>query len=178
MTSYATRTSPVLRGKWILTNILGTPPPPPPPNVPTLKDNTIGVELLSVRERLAEHRANPACASCHKLMDPAGLRARELRRRRPLAGDSRRACPSTPPAACPTARRFDGAAGSKQPCCSVPNCSSRTLTGEAAHLRPRAGASSPTTCPAVRKIVRDAAAERLPLLVADRGDRQAARRFR
>ncbi len=72
VTSYATRTSPVLRGKWVLENILGTPPPPPLPDVPALKDNTVSANL-SVRERLAEHRANAACASCHNLIDPAGF---------------------------------------------------------------------------------------------------------
>jgi mono/diheme cytochrome c family protein len=73
VTSYATRTSPVLRGKWILTNILGTPPPPAPPNVPALKENNEGGKVMSVRERLEEHRKNPACASCHKIMDPLGF---------------------------------------------------------------------------------------------------------
>jgi hypothetical protein len=73
VTSYATRTSPVQRGKWILENILGTPPPPPPPNVPGLKENAEGARPRSVRERMEEHRANPACASCHKLMDPLGF---------------------------------------------------------------------------------------------------------
>ncbi len=72
VTSYATRTSPVIRGHWILGNILGNPPPPPPDNVPALKDNTVSASL-SVRDRLAEHRANPACASCHNLMDPVGF---------------------------------------------------------------------------------------------------------
>jgi hypothetical protein len=72
VTSYATRTSPVIRGKWILSNLLGTPPPPPLPDVPALKDNTISA-MLSVRERLAEHRANAQCASCHNMMDPAGF---------------------------------------------------------------------------------------------------------
>ena len=72
VTSYATRTSPVIRGKWILENVLGMPPPPPPENVPELKDNTVSGKL-SVRERLAEHRANPACASCHNPMDPLGF---------------------------------------------------------------------------------------------------------
>jgi hypothetical protein len=73
VTSYATRTSPVLRGKWILENVLGTPVPPPPPNVPALKDNAPGAKPLSVRERLEEHRKNPACAVCHKIMDPVGF---------------------------------------------------------------------------------------------------------
>jgi hypothetical protein len=73
VTSYANRTSPVLRGKWVLENIVGTPPPPPPPNVPVLRDTDSQGRVLSMRERMAQHRANPACASCHQLMDPAGL---------------------------------------------------------------------------------------------------------
>ncbi len=72
VTSYATRTSPVLRGKWILENLLGVPPPPPLPDVPALIDNTVDGNL-SVRKRLAEHRSNPTCAACHNLMDPVGL---------------------------------------------------------------------------------------------------------
>ncbi len=72
VTSYATRTSPVIRGNWILGNLLGTPPPPPPGDVPALKEKTIS-SRLAVRERLAEHRANTACASCHNLMDPVGF---------------------------------------------------------------------------------------------------------
>ena len=73
VTSYANRTSPVLRGKWLLENILGTPPPPPPPNIPALKDSGQDGEALSVRERMEQHRANPACASCHEVMDPLGF---------------------------------------------------------------------------------------------------------
>ena len=72
VTSYATRTSPVIRGKWILDTLLGVPPPPPLPDVPALTDNTVDGSL-SVRKRLAEHRRNPACAACHNLMDPVGL---------------------------------------------------------------------------------------------------------
>ena len=73
VTSYANRTSPVLRGKWMLENILGTPPPPPPPNVPPLADDHGAGRTLSMRERMVQHRANPACSGCHQLMDPAGL---------------------------------------------------------------------------------------------------------
>ncbi len=72
VTAYATRTSPVLRGKFVLDTLLGVPPPPPPPDVPALKDNTVDGRL-SVRERIAEHRRNAACAGCHNLMDPVGL---------------------------------------------------------------------------------------------------------
>jgi hypothetical protein len=72
VTSYATRTSPVIRGKWVLENLLGTPPPPPLPDVPALDDNTVSA-TLPVRERLAKHRANAACASCHNAMDPVGF---------------------------------------------------------------------------------------------------------
>jgi hypothetical protein len=71
ITSMANRTSPVNRGKYVLTNILGTPPPPPPPNVPPL--NEAPEKLLSMRERMAQHRSNTVCANCHKLMDPIGL---------------------------------------------------------------------------------------------------------
>lgn len=72
VTSYATRTSPTLRGKWVLDNILGTPPPPPPPDVPSLAE-TSETRNLSMRERMEMHRTNPVCASCHSLMDPLGL---------------------------------------------------------------------------------------------------------
>ena len=74
VTSYATRTSPVLRGKWVLENLLSAPPPPPPPNVPALK--TEGPEpgkTLTMREAMIQHRANPACAGCHARMDPIGF---------------------------------------------------------------------------------------------------------
>ena len=73
VTSYPNRTSPVLRGKWILENILGTPPPPPPPGVPPLKENEEGAKPRSVRELLEQHRATPACATCHAVMDPLGF---------------------------------------------------------------------------------------------------------
>jgi hypothetical protein len=73
VTSLPTRTSPVNRGKWILTNLLGTPPPAPPPNVPALKTSAESGKPSSLRERMEAHRANPYCASCHKVMDPLGF---------------------------------------------------------------------------------------------------------
>jgi hypothetical protein len=75
LTSVADRTSPVLRGKWVMEVLLGSPPPPPPPNVPTFdeSDATDGGRLLSVRERMEQHRKNPACNSCHRVIDPLGL---------------------------------------------------------------------------------------------------------
>jgi hypothetical protein len=73
VTSYATRTSPVIRGKWILGNLMGVPPPPPPANVPALKEHESISDTATMRERLEEHRKNPACAGCHKLMDPVGF---------------------------------------------------------------------------------------------------------
>jgi hypothetical protein len=72
VTSYPTRTSPVLRGKWILESILDAPPPPPPPNVPPL-DDAANTSAKSLRETFEKHRANPACASCHSRLDPLGF---------------------------------------------------------------------------------------------------------
>ncbi len=72
VTSYATRTSPVIRGKWVLDNIYGAPPPPPPANVPALEDNSVRAGL-PMRERLAQHRNNPVCSSCHSTIDPVGF---------------------------------------------------------------------------------------------------------
>jgi len=74
VTSFPTRTSPTIRGKWLLENILGTPPPPPPPNVPSLDESkTNNGKPMTVREALEAHRVNPACAVCHKVMDPLGF---------------------------------------------------------------------------------------------------------
>ena len=73
MTSLANRTSPVARGKYVLEVLIGTPPPNPPPIVPAFKEAVENEKPLSVRERMAEHRANPVCNACHKIMDPIGL---------------------------------------------------------------------------------------------------------
>jgi hypothetical protein len=73
VTSPAIRTSPVIRGKWILNNILGAPPPDPPPNVPALSDRRTQAKVQTMRERMSQHRSNPGCASCHSMIDPAGF---------------------------------------------------------------------------------------------------------
>lgn len=74
VTAFPNRTSPVVRGKWVLDNLLGAPPPEPPPNVPALAENGERVtQVLTMRQRVEQHRANPICASCHKLMDPIGF---------------------------------------------------------------------------------------------------------
>ena len=75
LTSHAGRTSPVLRGKWVMEVMLGTPPPPPPPNIPDLDETATSVEgrVLTTRERMEVHRSNPSCNSCHRFMDPIGL---------------------------------------------------------------------------------------------------------
>ncbi|MED5412466.1 MAG: DUF1592 domain-containing protein [Pseudomonadota bacterium] len=73
LTSHAIRTSPVLRGKWILDNILGTPPPDPPPNIPALDDRKTSARVATMRERMAAHRSNPVCSACHTMIDPAGF---------------------------------------------------------------------------------------------------------
>ena len=73
VTSHATRTSPVLRGKWVLDNVLGAPPPPPPPDIPALPEKGDNGAPASVRARLEQHRSNPVCSSCHSRMDPLGF---------------------------------------------------------------------------------------------------------
>jgi len=73
LTAYPNRTSPVLRGAWILERILGSPPAPPPPNVPTLAENRPGQQAKTVRERMEQHRSKPGCFGCHGVMDPLGM---------------------------------------------------------------------------------------------------------
>jgi hypothetical protein len=75
LTSMANRTSPVLRGKWVMEVLMGSPPPPPPPDVPAFEttEASAGGRLLTTRERMEEHRSNPTCNACHRLMDPIGL---------------------------------------------------------------------------------------------------------
>ena len=110
VTSYPNRTSPVLRGKWLLENILGAPPPPPPPDVPALKESGTDGQPRSARERMEAHRKNPTCAVCHVRMDPLGFSLENfdaLGKWRTVADDA----PIDAAAALPDGTRFDGVAG-------------------------------------------------------------------
>lgn len=110
VTSYGNRTSPVLRGKWLLENILGTPPPPPPPDVPPLKEKGESDHPMTVRERLEQHRQNPACAVCHVRMDPLGFALDNF----DATGkwrDAEDGIPIDASASLPDGTKLDGAAG-------------------------------------------------------------------
>ncbi len=157
VTSYPTRTSPVIRGKWILSNILGVPPPPPPGSVPALKEKTGVGMAVSMRERMAEHRANPACAGCHKLMDPVGFamesydavgRYRTNDEGKPLdiAGEL------------PDGSKFDGVDGLQRALLARPELFVSTL-GEKLLTYAIGRGAEDYDAPAVRKVVRDASAK-------------------
>jgi hypothetical protein len=156
VTSYATRTSPVIRGKWILENLIGTPPPPPPANVPALTDNTVS-STLSVRERLAEHRKNVACAGCHSLMDPVGfsLEGFDAVGRWRTAEEGR---PIDATGGLPDGSRFDGVAGLERALLKRPELFVGTLTEKL--LTFALGRNvEPFDAPAVRAVVARARAE-------------------
>ncbi len=155
VTSYATRTSPVIRGHWILANLMGTPTPPPPANVPALKDNTVSANL-SVRDRLAEHRANAACASCHNLMDPVGFslenfdavgRWRTLEEGKPVNASG----------GLPDGSKFTGIGGLEEGLLKRPEVFVGTLSEKLLTFALGRGVE-PHDGPAIRKIVREAEA--------------------
>ncbi|MGK0185909.1 MAG: hypothetical protein ACI9R3_001692 [Verrucomicrobiales bacterium] len=151
VTSYATRTSPVLRGHWVLENLLGTPPPPPPADVPALDDNPIDA-TFPVRQRLAAHRENPACASCHNVMDPIGFAFENFdalgRWRTHEAGvpvDSRGSLPN--------GTTFDDISGLERGLLEQPKLFVRTLVEKLLTFALGRGVES-SDAPAVRRIVR------------------------
>jgi mono/diheme cytochrome c family protein len=114
LTSYATRTSPVVRGKWVLENLLSAPPPPPPPNIPALKTEASETgKPLSMRDAMVRHRANPTCASCHARMDPIGFAMENF----DAVGrwrDTDEGNPIDTSGVFPDGTKFDGMAGLKQ----------------------------------------------------------------
>ncbi len=157
VTSYATRTSPVIRGTWVLDNIVGAPPPPPPANVPALEDTQVSA-ALPMRERMAQHRANPVCASCHRTIDPVGFALENfdaLGRWREHAGDSG---PIDVSGALPGVGEVDGVAGLETALLSRPELFAGRLTERLLTFALGRGVEY-YDAPAVRKILREAEAD-------------------
>ena len=156
LTSYATRTSPVLRGKWILENLLSSPPPPPPPDVPGLDATTDDGRPRSMREAMEQHRANPVCASCHQRMDPLGFALENfdaIGRWRTLS-ESNTVIDAT--GVLPNGTRFEGPAGLRTELRRSPEQFVTTLTEKL--MTYAIGRSLEYfDAPTVRAIVRDAA---------------------
>jgi hypothetical protein len=166
VTSYATRTSPVLRGKWILENLLGTPPPPPLPDVPALDESTVS-ESLPIRARLAAHRDKPACASCHEFIDPPGFalehfdavgRWRVLEQGQPVDASG----------GLPDGSAFVGVEGLEAGLLKRPELFVTTLTEKLLIFALGRGIE-PSDAPAVRQIVREAKADNYRFSAIARG---------
>jgi uncharacterized protein DUF1592/uncharacterized protein DUF1588/uncharacterized protein DUF1585/uncharacterized protein DUF1595/uncharacterized protein DUF1587/cbb3-type cytochrome c oxidase subunit III len=128
VTSYANRTSPVKRGKWILENLLGTPVPSPPLNVPPLPENNPGAKILTVRERMVQHRANAVCASCHQLMDPVGLSTENFDAIGRFRTQSEAGGPIDASGGLPDGSSFDGVSGLRKAVLNRPDLFVTTLT--------------------------------------------------
>jgi hypothetical protein len=157
VTSYATRTSPVLRGKYVLDNILGVPPPPPLPDVPALIDKTVDGNL-AVRKRLSEHRTNPTCAACHNLMDPVGLSLEKfdaIGRRRSAEGGQ----PIDASGSLPDGSQFQDVQGLEQALLRRPELFVGTVTEKLLTYALGRGIE-PYDAPAIRTIVREARPQR------------------
>jgi mono/diheme cytochrome c family protein len=155
-TSYPNRTSPTLRGKWMLENLLGAPPPAPPPNVPDLADSDV-VSPRSVRERLEAHRANPVCASCHAQMDPLGLALEQfdaIGGVRTHDGES----PIDASATLPDGSSFEGPNGVREHLLDQPDRFVSSLTEKLLTYALGRGLEA-YDAPAVRRIVRSAEVE-------------------
>ncbi len=156
VTSYSTRTSPVIRGHWVMENLLGSPPPPAPANVPALEDKTIDGGL-SVRERLLEHRANPACSGCHNLMDPVGFALEHYDAIGRWRG-SEDELPIDSEGSLPGGGRFDGVNGLERAILGRPEQFVGTLT-EKLLTYSLGRVVEHNDAPAVRRILRDAGRE-------------------
>jgi hypothetical protein len=156
VTSHPTRTSPVKRGKWILENILGSPPPPPPPNVPELKEKQALGAALTMRERMAEHRKNTYCAGCHAMLDPVGFALENF----DAVGGYHRLSETNAPVdasgTLPDGTAFQDLAGFRDALSAQPERFVTTLTEKLLTFALGRGLE-PYDMPAVRKIVHDAA---------------------
>jgi mono/diheme cytochrome c family protein len=158
VTSYPNRTAPTIRGKWVLEQLLGTPPPPPPPNVPSLKDDA-STKTMTMRQRMEQHRANPNCAVCHKMMDPLGFSLENfdgLGRWRDSTG------PGTGPidssGVLPDGTKFDGPAGLRDVLLSKRDLFVETFTERFLTYALGRGLEQYDR-PVIRKITREAAAD-------------------
>ena len=153
ITSYATRTSPVIRGVWVLDNIFGAPPPPPLPNVPALVENSVAASL-PIRERLDQHRNNPVCASCHRTIDPVGFAMENfdaVGRWRDQDGDNGAIDVS---GGLPGVGEFDGIAGLEAGLLSRPDLFAGTMTEKLLTFALGRGVEY-YDGPAIRKILRE-----------------------
>ncbi len=158
VTSYATRTSPVLRGKWILDNLLGMPPGDPPPNVPELEEPPSGQAPRSMRERMIQHRVNPACAVCHELMDPAGLSMENFDAIGRWRDRSEDGTPIDASGSLPGGVTFEGVAGLRQAVLARPEVFVGRMTEKLLTYGLGRGVDY-HDAPAVREIVRTAASD-------------------
>jgi hypothetical protein len=156
VTSHPDRTSPVVRGKWILENFLGASPPPPPPNVPELKPTGEAGMVLSMRDRMVQHRANPVCAGCHAIMDPIGLSLENF----DAVGQARTLGESSEPidasGSLPDGTKFVGAAGLRNALLTKSDQVVTTITEKLLTYALGRGLES-YDAPTVRAIVRNAA---------------------
>jgi hypothetical protein len=158
VTSYPNRTAPTIRGKWVLEQILGTPPPPPPPNVPSLKDDA-SAKTMTMRQRMEQHRANPACAVCHRMMDPIGFSLENfdgLGRWRDSTGPG--TGPIDPSGVLPDGSKFEGPAGLRDVLVSKRDLFVETFTERLLTYALGRGVEQ-YDGPVIRKITREAASD-------------------
>jgi hypothetical protein len=159
VTSYPDRTAPTIRGKWVLEQLLGTPPPPPPPNVPALKDDS-SVKVLTMRQRMEEHRASPQCAVCHRMMDPIGFALENfdgVGRWRDVAGEEGTEKIDSS-GVLPDGTKFDGPVGLREILVSKKELFVETFTERLLTYALGRGVEQYDR-PVIRKIVREAAPE-------------------